>query len=52
MVGGVATPAGEQVACPLHGELRMLKAPMSLEAKEGRCWDQEVHLILSTCRQF
>jgi len=51
MVGGVASPAGEQVACSLCGELRMLKAPTSPEAKEGSCWDQEAHLILSTCCQ-
>jgi len=51
MVGGVTSPAGEQVACPLRGELKMLKALTSPEAKEGSYWDQEADLILCTCHQ-
>jgi len=46
MVGGVASPAGEQATCPLRGELKTLKAPTSPEAEEGSCWDQEADLVL------
>jgi hypothetical protein len=51
MVRGVASPTGEQAACPLHGELRTLKASASPKAEEGNCWDQEADLVLSACRQ-
>ncbi len=46
MVGGVVSPAGEQVAYPLHGELGTLKAPTSLEVEEGSYWDQEADFVL------
>jgi len=51
-VGGVASPVGEQVACPLRGELGTLKASVSPEAEEeGNCWDQEADLAFCACCQ-
>jgi hypothetical protein len=49
MVGGVVSPAGEQVAYPLHGELGTLKAPASPEVEESIYWDQEADFVLCTC---
>jgi len=40
------SPAGEQAAYPLRGELGTFKAPASPEAEEGSCWDQEADLVL------
>jgi hypothetical protein len=45
------SPAREQAACPLCGELGMLKAPVLLEAEEDNCWDQKAHLVLCACHQ-
>jgi hypothetical protein len=39
MVGGVASPAGEQTACPLCGELETLKMSTSPKIEEGNYWD-------------
>jgi len=51
MIGGVASPAGEQAACPLRGELGTFKVPTLPKTEEGGCWDQEADFVLCACCQ-
>ncbi len=40
------------MACPLRGELEMLKVSVSPKVEEGNYWDQEVDLVFCACRQW